>query len=153
VELCSRWVCLCAVPADGGKCAPSSGQLGLLEVRQCQGRTVTSRSFLLARDPLGLGHRAASMPGMHWHCCLYKEGVRLCDKVAQRNRGRQRNPSNPVREGDTLPQLCPGCHWLMAEGGSRQSEQMGAALPVVPQTEGALPRSMGHVMRGKMHAF
>lgn len=41
------------------------------------------------------------------------EGVRLCDKVAQRNSGRQRNPNNPVRERDTLPQLCPGCHWLM----------------------------------------
>lgn len=41
------------------------------------------------------------------------EGVRLCDKAAQRNSGRQRNPNNPVRERDTLPQLCPGCHWLM----------------------------------------
>lgn len=39
------------------------------------------------------------------------EGVRLCDKVAQSNSGRQRKPNNPVREGDALPQLCPGCHW------------------------------------------
>lgn len=71
----------------------------------------------MAKVPLGLSHRAESM---HWHALALlvlpvrePEGVKLCDKVAQRNSGRQRNPNNPVREGDTLPQLCPGCHWLM----------------------------------------